>query len=196
MTDDKTNSKPPRRDVIAAFEAKLDAFGADLGRWPQADRREAASTSVQDDPKARRQLAEARALDALLSRSTPMDDPQRLASLEDLIIAAAVAEHASRHSSGGNVVPMRIPSPDHVRPSSVPAAADASQRKKWHERSGWRPAAMLAASLFAGVVIGITEPAQTTARSVLAAVEPQSARESGDLAAAIQADTIDPEDTL
>jgi hypothetical protein len=55
---------------------------------------------------------------------------------------------------------------------------------------------MLAASLFAGVVIGITEPAQTTARSLIAAVETQSARESSDLAASIQADTIDLEDTL
>lgn len=191
MNDDNTYSKAPRRDA-AALQAKLDAFGADLGRWPEAARKEAAILSAQD-PHA---LAEARALDDLLAHSTPIGSPERLASLEDLIVAAAVSERASRHASGGNVVPMRAPSPDRANPSPAPAVAVSPWAAIWRLGDGWRSAAMLAASLFAGVVIGITEPAQTTARSLIAAVETQSARESSDLAASIQADTIDLEDTL
>lgn len=195
MTDDDTHSKPPRRDAAASFQARLDAFGGDLERWPEADRKQAPSISAQD-PNARLQLAEARALDRLLARSMPLDVPRRLASLEDLIVAAAVTERAARQSTGGNVVPMRMPSAEQARGASTPAATDADRAGTWRLRSGWRSAAMLAASLFAGVVIGITEPAQSTARSLLAAVETQSARESSDLAASIQADTIDLEDTL
>lgn len=194
MTDDKTY-QDPRRDAYAAFVAKLDAFGADSRRWPEADRKTAACLP-EADSQARLLLAEARALDALLGHSTAVREPQRLASLEDLIVSAAVAERAARHSSAGNVVPMRVRPADTANRTPAPTEAAERASAQWRVHPGWRSAAMLAASLFAGVIIGITEPAQTTVRTVLAAVEPQSTQESGDLAAAIQADTIELEDTL
>jgi hypothetical protein len=50
------------------FAALADAFGADLRRWPEADRN-AAQALVQESTLARARLAEADALDALLDLS-------------------------------------------------------------------------------------------------------------------------------
>lgn len=194
MTDDTRDIKPARRDEQATFAANVDAFGGDVRRWPGADRLTISSLPARD-PLARRQLAEARALDEVLALSVSAEDHRRLAHLEDLIVAAAVAESGAAYSSAANVVPMRTALPDHARPASeLGAAVGPSGGRQWRQRSDWRAAAVLAASLFAGVFIGISEPGQTTVGNVIAAVESQPAWDGNDIVAAIQSAALDLED--
>ena len=200
MTNDTRDANPARRDDQTAFARSVDAFGGDIRRWPGADRLTISSLPARD-PLARRQLAEARALDDVLALSTTTADRHRLMQLEDLIVAAAVAERGAAHASAGNVVPMRSAVPDQAsldqaRDASEHGAANApSADRQWRHRSDWRAAAVLAASLFAGVFIGISEPGQTTVGNVIAAVEQQPAWDSSDIVAAIQSDVLDLEDT-
>jgi anti-sigma factor RsiW len=53
--------------TLARFQRALDVYGADLSSWPQA-RRAAAERLVASDPAAAAALAQARALDALMTR--------------------------------------------------------------------------------------------------------------------------------
>lgn len=192
MTNDTRTTKSGRRDEQVAFEANADAFGGDMQRWPEADR-SAYETMPARNALARRQLAEARALDEVLARGAPEPDRRSLARLEDLILAAAVSESAAAHSSGGNVVPMRSAAPEKVRPATGAAARPPSV-SNWRQKSDWRAAALLAASLFTGVFIGISEPGQTTVGTVIAAVEQQPRWDGNDIVAAIQSETFDLED--
>lgn len=53
--------------TLARFQRALDAFGADLSRWPQSQR-VAAERLMASDPAAVAAFAQARALDALIAR--------------------------------------------------------------------------------------------------------------------------------
>lgn len=193
MTDDTRDMKPAR-DEQTEFAANADAFGGDIRRWPASDRQSLVSLPARD-PLARRRLAEARALDDVMALSAPATDHRRLAQIEDLIVAAAVAESGAAYSSAANVVPMRNAIPDHARPASGQDAAIAPIASgQWRPRSEWRAAAVLAASLFAGVFIGISEPGRTTVGNVIAAVEQQPAWDGNDIVAAIQSAALDLED--
>jgi len=52
------------------FLALLDIYGADLGRWPEAERAAARALAAQGSPELRQQMAEAALLDGLLDGHT------------------------------------------------------------------------------------------------------------------------------
>lgn len=120
------------------LERMLEAFGADKARWP-ADRRAGAEALLarQDasGAAARRLLAEARGLDRLLAASPA---PADLTALADRIAATAGA------------LP---PAPAEI--ITLPAArrSDVRSKPSYGARS-WTAAAVLAASLLVGVVVG------------------------------------------
>jgi hypothetical protein len=59
---------------IERFQHLAEAFGGDLSRWPQAEQ-SAAGALLRTDAAARRIVAEAQSLDALLARAAlPVDD--------------------------------------------------------------------------------------------------------------------------
>jgi hypothetical protein len=58
---------------IERFQHLADAFGGDLSRWPQAEQ-SAAGALLRTDAAARRIVAEAQSLDALLARAAPPVD--------------------------------------------------------------------------------------------------------------------------
>jgi hypothetical protein len=183
-------------DDQMAFADCLDAFGPDPDRWPQ-ERRGDFHALLSHSAEARRCLAEARALDTLMSRGTRLDSPTGLTRLEDLIVAAAVSERASGiGSAAGNVVPMRAPVRQPAHPRSAPVETAPRTGDRIARRSAWRSATLLAASLFAGVIIGISEPGQSTMNGFVSAVS-SSSWEGNDIATAIQSESFDSlEETL
>lgn len=129
----------------------LDAYGADPARWPDGGR-QAAELLLAGDREARRLLAEARRLDAVLARAgTP--DPARLAQLADRIVAATQFEAAPEPDRRrDNVVPLGPPRPArHAPPSALPVAAGRAPPVR---RSVWATAGVLAASLVLGLLVG------------------------------------------
>jgi hypothetical protein len=122
---------------MVKFKHLLDVYGADRTRWP-AEARAGAATLLACDWAARRLLAQAEALDRVLERA-PLVSLAREAALTDRIESAS--EHTPRlviaktGSSGRRsaIVPL-------------PARAD---------RHFWHAGALLAASLFAGVFLGL-----------------------------------------
>jgi anti-sigma factor RsiW len=79
------------------FKELLDAFGADLGRWPEAERASARAL-IARAPEAEAALAEARRLDALLDLYDPPADRAAEARLHALLdaVSARVPVHAAR----------------------------------------------------------------------------------------------------
>lgn len=137
---DNRNSKSD--GALAAFELMLDTLGGDAARWP-ADRRAAAAELLQrldaTGTAARQSLAEARALDRALA-AAPALDSKRISAL-----ASRIAVEAKKTAATSNVVTLE---PAKRSPRvAVPSVRPSISR-------GWMTAAMLAASLLIGVVIG------------------------------------------
>jgi hypothetical protein len=129
---------------IEALAALLDAFGADAARWPAGAEARFAPL-LAENAEARRLVAEACALDRLLTRTAsaePSVAPDVAARVADRVLArgtrpVGVAPRAS------NVVPL---------PRRTPlAGTPASPAKRPTE---WRAVALLAASLLCGLYIG------------------------------------------
>lgn len=121
------------------FEQLLDVYGADRTRWPLGARAGAAAL-LASDIDARRLLAEAIALDAVLAKGQtgePVGDPA-IGALAARVMAAVAATPR---------VAMVNPAP--VLRRSVSMTGD-----KAAKTSIWRGAAMLAASLVLGVFVG------------------------------------------
>ena len=79
------------------YERLAEAYGADIGRWPQADREAARVFQAREPEAARRILAEAAALDHLLHRwSTPAPG----AALRERVLAGAPRPRAARRGFG------------------------------------------------------------------------------------------------
>lgn len=110
------------------FALLLETFGGDRTRWPADDRRRFARL-LSASPEARRLLSEAEALDRLLDEA-PRLSPAREARLAESIMAAATEERPK-------VVSM--PKTRRATPTRI-----------------WPAAALLAASLLAGVFAGMT----------------------------------------
>lgn len=176
--------------TYAEFEQLLAVYGSDRARWPVEARKEAALL-VAKSAEARRLLAETEAFDRVLDHA-PLPSLAGEAALSARIAAAA----------------QRSPRVVAVRPSAGPAPArhlgasaqPLSQRLRTAGVSGLRFAtsraglgAMLsAASLLAGVLLGLSEPGQTWLRPM----QQLSATLSGTGSAALaQFDPLD-EDTL
>jgi hypothetical protein len=127
--------------TMAEFERLLDVYGGDRTRWP-VDARAAAGQLVARDARARRLLAEAEALDRVLERA-PLPALSMEAALADRIVAAARRSPRIVKIGGG------------ARPDeSAPQPAKA--RKRMSLGTVQRAAGVLAASLVAGIFIGLT----------------------------------------
>jgi hypothetical protein len=142
-----------RAEDRQALERLLDIYGADRTRWPARERLRFASI-IAEDKAAARLLAEADALDRLLDRA-PRTSEVRMHALKERIVAAAV-----RSGHGGLAV--------------VPTGALPGQRlRSWARRpalgfsgSEWPAAAVLAASLVLGVLLGSAGTFDTTVQKV------------------------------
>lgn len=126
---------------LSAFELLLDTFGGDAERWPVARRVEAERLLLRQDAAgatARRLLGEARALDRVLA-TMPLLDRGRTSALSARILAE------TRRTAGSS-----------PRPSNVVPLGGAVRKALGRPtmRPGWAVAAVLAASLLVGVVIG------------------------------------------
>lgn len=155
--------------TYADFERLLAVYGSDRARWP-VEARKAAAQLVAQSADARQLLVEAEALDRLLDRA-PLPTLSREAALSARIVEAAQRTPRVVATRGGAVAI------EEAAPSYMPGRAGTSPlaaRLSIAGRSGWRFAtskaglgAMLsAASLAAGVLIGLTNTSQSVLRPV------------------------------
>lgn len=131
-----------------ALERLLEIYGADRTRWPARERLRFASV-ISDDDAASHMLAEAQALDTLLDRASRPSDAA-VEALKDRIMAAAMREPPAQVSVA-------------TRPAASIRPA-ASVTSIWSRRpvlpaiaprfAEWPAAAVLAASLVVGVMLG------------------------------------------
>lgn len=146
----KTNTNRARE--IEALRRLLEIHGADRTRWPARERLRFAHL-LAEDAEASALLAEAEALDRLLDRA-PRVGAERQAALADRIVAAAIASGRpgvvpapSERRAAGNVLDL-----GEAR-SRSPVL---QQRRSSGRKSGWQAAALMAASLVLGVLVGAT----------------------------------------
>ncbi len=178
---------------LTAFENVLDTFGGNPARWP-ANKRERLMSLAASDAEAQRLLREAKALDSVLAHAAgpPVGDTKALADR----IAAAIANtspgqsvHAERQSGGsqlstestsGVVIAWPRTGGEKQRAADAHAAALAGSVPRRHRvTSGWRAAALLAASLVAGIFVGVAdlipdEVTQIVASATTGTESPQS----------------------
>lgn len=123
------------------FEGLLERWGAELASWPEAER-EAARGLLGVSGEARTLLREAQTLGALLDEA-PAGDVHAALTARILAGAPGAAPESTRSGErlngwlGGTI------------------------RVLWPEFGWVRPAALMAASLVAGLYVGITAPAMT-----------------------------------
>jgi hypothetical protein len=121
------------------FQELLDVFGAERTRWPLSARAGAAAL-LASDAEARRLLAEAAALDALLARGVADSVPD----------IAATSALAARIVAAAAKTPRIAAASEPAKPLGV-VSSSASR----HGRTDvWRAAAVLAASMVLGVFVG------------------------------------------
>lgn len=127
------------RTELAALGAVLDVHGGDEARWPKAAV-ERFAPLISRSAEARRMIAEAKALDRLLAEADDADvrPTPRQAALADRIMAATGASAAP--VPAGNVVGI--------------GSARETARSRVAPRQSWQAAALLAASLVAGLYVG------------------------------------------
>lgn len=126
-----------RKMILAEFEHLLEVHGADRTRWPLASRAEATAI-LKSDASARRMLAEAVALEAVLA-VPQATDAAAIAALADRIVAA------TRRS------PRLVARTDNPRPARTTGVG-----RVFHglEKDVWRAGALLAASMLIGIFVG------------------------------------------
>lgn len=147
-------------DRLAELEAVLGAYGARPERWPE-DVRAALAVFAEEDSRAARLVAEARALDRVLGFA-----PQAAGQdLGNRILAAAAA--LPQAGTRPDLKASRQSGADRQPQTGRRASSMANLRRVWPG------AALLAASLAAGVLIGLSGEALPTLQSVglLAALE-------------------------
>ena len=125
---------------LAALQALLDSHGGEAGRWP-ADARQRFDQLIAIDGAARRLVAEAQALDAVLLRA-PIVSAERSRALLDRIMAAATPTSTANETD--RVIDLGAQRRLRTSPPVL------------RQRSVWQAAGMLAASLIAGIVIGVS----------------------------------------
>jgi hypothetical protein len=127
---------------MVEFKYLLDVYGADRTRWP-AEARAGAATLLACDRAARRLLTHAEALDRVLERA-PLVSLAREAALVDRI--ESVSEHTPRL-----VIAKTVASGKRSAIVRLPALIRAARADRHFLQAG----ALLAASLFAGVFLGL-----------------------------------------
>jgi hypothetical protein len=155
------------REALARL---LDIHGADRTRWPARERLRFAGV-ISEDEAAARLLAEAEALDRLLDRAPRVSDAS-IDALKDRIVAAALRSQRPQLAAvpGGKAAALK----------AKPAAASPMEWVASRYRE-WPAAAVLAASLVLGVMIGSAGTLDTTMQRV-ASVTGFSANDSTNLA--------------
>jgi hypothetical protein len=140
------SGSPNAADGLAALQRILDVYGGESRRWPAGCEQRFAAL-IASDNRARAMLAEARALDRVLSVEPAVVD-RRGARLVDRILAAVEDGGAGQQMPG---VAAAVPAP-----VVELAAARATRKAALRTRAPgtWRAAALLAASLLAGVFLG------------------------------------------
>lgn len=166
---------------LTAFVNVLDTFGGNSARWP-AEKREQLMSLAASDAEARRLLREAKALDTVLAHAAgpPVGNTKALADR----IAAAVANtapgqspgkaaHIERQTAGstpssenasGVVIAWPRGAGEKPRVAAEAGALTGSVPQRDRFSSGWRMAALLAASLVAGIFVGVADlvPSEVT----------------------------------
>jgi hypothetical protein len=137
-------SKDRRAEDREALERLLEIHGADRTRWPARDRLRVAGV-ISEDKAAAKLLAEAEALDRLLDRA-PRASEANLDALKERIVAAALRSqrpHLTAVAGGKG------------KPAPSEAWLGQLRRPGWAARfHEWPAAAVLAASLVVGVMLG------------------------------------------
>jgi hypothetical protein len=135
-----------------ALERLLDIYGADRTRWPARERLRFAGI-VGEDKVAARMLAEADALDRLLEQA-PRASGADVEALKERIMAAALRSGAPQLAviTSGKIGSAK----------AVPLAGRRAPLITRFARGEWPAAAMLAASLVIGVMLGSTGTFDTT----------------------------------
>ena len=154
-------TKDTRAQDRDALEGLLEVYGADRTRWPARERLRFASFISEDD-EARRLLNEAAALDALLDRA-PRASEDREHALKERIVAAALRSSERQLAvveTEGNSTRLA------VRKRQPAVAALLSKVPVPNE---WPAAAVLAASLVLGVMLGTAGTFQPTMQEVAVA---------------------------
>ncbi len=147
------NARYSREDLIQQLQDVLDLSGANAARWPERSRARLAAF-VESNDEAARLFAEARALDKVLSHA-PKGSPRL--EIEARIMAAA----SSLPQSRGGALDGEISPAGRRRDGAMGRAFMPAFRP-----SLWGGAALLAASLVAGIFIGLTGQAVPALRSV------------------------------
>lgn len=153
-------NKNTRAQDLDALESLLEVYGADRTRWPARERLRFAGF-ISEDADARRLISEAAALDRLLD-SAPRVSEDREHALKERIVAAALRTSEPRFAvvaAGGQGEANELPAWKR-RPALT------SMLKRLPVRSEWPAAAVLAASLVLGVMLGSAGTFQPTMQEV------------------------------
>jgi hypothetical protein len=145
-----------RAEDREALERLLDVYGADRTRWPARERFRFAGIAGEDKVAAR-MLAEANALDRLLEQA-PRASGADVEALKERIMAAALRSGAPQLAvvAGGKA--------GVAQPNSATKRGPAFATR--FGRGEWPAAAMLAASLVLGVMLGSAGTFDATMREV------------------------------
>jgi hypothetical protein len=147
----------------ARFTQLVDAYGAELGRWPEGERM-AAHDFTRTNPEASALLAEAGAIDALLAHST-IAVPDGLTSR--VLAQCAMPQYDRWNLAGMDVMP------------KVKGAFEAL----WPGSALWKPASVFVSALVMGVVLAFSVslpangPDSTASDDVLALATPVLAQD-------------------
>lgn len=150
-------TKNTRAEDRQALERLLEVCGADRTRWPARERLRFASLICEDEG-ARRLVAESAALDALLDRA-PRTSEDREHALKERIVAAALRSGEPRLAVVATSGPKASPLPALVRGARLGRTRNGAPRE-------WSAAAVLAASLVIGVMIGSSGTIDATVQEV------------------------------
>ncbi len=144
-----------------ALERLLDIHGADRTRWPARERLRFAGV-ISDDAEAAGLVAEAQALDRLLDMA-PRASAADIDALKERIVAAALRSQRPQLTTiagGGKSIPANKPAP-------AKAWRGQLRRPAWGGNFvEWPAAAVLAASLVLGVMLGSAGTFDATMREV------------------------------
>jgi hypothetical protein len=152
-------TKNTRAEDRQALERLLEVCGADRTRWPARERLRFASL-VCEDESARRLLAESAALDALLDRA-PLASEDRERALKERIVAAALRSGEPKLAVVASTGPKASPLAAFVRGARL-----GPSRNGGHASREWSAAAVLAASLVIGVMLGSSGTFDATVQEV------------------------------
>jgi len=153
-------TKNTRAQDLDALESLLEVYGADRTRWPARERLRFAGF-ISEDADALRLISEAAALDRLLDRA-PRVSEDREHALKERIVAAALRTSEPRFAvvtAGGQGEANELPVWKR-RPALT------SMLKRLPVRSELPAAAVLAASLVLGVMLGSAGTFQPTMQEV------------------------------